>query len=413
MRENPKTKTENGLEADPSLARLFREFALIASCVIGGGYAILMVADDVFGRKLKWLRPGELLERLPLFQMVPGLIAGNTAMYVGFKTAGRVGAAVGLFAVALPSFVVFLGISSGCSWLPVEEPHVAGALLGLRAAMTGILAGTLLRGWRRSVSGWFGYAVALASAAVLVFGAVNPALVLVCAMCVGVVARFCAKGRADAVEASGIREPETSPRRRVASRVLFAAFFVAAAGLFFTAYGVFVKFGLLCFGGGFPLVPLYAHAFVGESAPLLRLPLEAFSNFIALTQATPGPVSVNAATFFGYRMGGVCGAALATVGLLAPSYLLMTSALAGLEKWSRSRFVQGVLYGVRPATSALLVSAGVTFASMSVWNAADGWRFSFFACMVALGVSGCVLRGRTPVVGLVLAGAILGAVFSP
>ena len=70
------------------------------------------------------------------------------------------------------------------------------------------------------------------------------------------------------------------------------------------------------------LVPMYMEEFVGPNAPLLQIAPEEFSNVIALTQMTPGPVSVNAATFFGYRMGGVAGALLATVCLLLPSLFL-------------------------------------------------------------------------------------------
>ena len=91
------------------LLRLFWEFFKISLFVVGGGYAIIVVADEVFGRKLKWLKEGELLDHLPVFQMVPGLIAGNTAIYTGLKVAGRLGAVVALVAVALPSFLIFLG----------------------------------------------------------------------------------------------------------------------------------------------------------------------------------------------------------------------------------------------------------------------------------------------------------------
>lgn len=132
---------------------LFWEFLKISLFVVGGGYAIIVVADEVFGRKLKWLKEGELLDHLPVFQMVPGLIAGNTAIYTGLKVAGRLGAVVALVAVALPSFLIFLGVSCGYAFLPVGNPWVESALLGLRAALTGIVFGTLMKSWRRSVVG--------------------------------------------------------------------------------------------------------------------------------------------------------------------------------------------------------------------------------------------------------------------
>ena len=58
---------------------LFWEMFKIALSVVGGGYAILAVADEVFSKKLKWTKEGEVIEHLPIFQMVPGIIAGNTA----------------------------------------------------------------------------------------------------------------------------------------------------------------------------------------------------------------------------------------------------------------------------------------------------------------------------------------------
>ena len=88
------------MSSKAGLPALFWEWFKISLFVVGGGYAIIVVADEVFGRKLRWLREGELLEHLPVISSVPGLIAGNSAIYVGLKTHGRVGALVAL-AVAI------------------------------------------------------------------------------------------------------------------------------------------------------------------------------------------------------------------------------------------------------------------------------------------------------------------------
>ena len=105
------------------LGRLFVEWFKIALTVIGGGYAIIIVADDVFGKRLRWLGEGELLERLPLFQTIPGLIAGNSAMYVGMRLAGVAGAAVALVAIALPSLIVITAIAMAFAQLPAGYAH--------------------------------------------------------------------------------------------------------------------------------------------------------------------------------------------------------------------------------------------------------------------------------------------------
>lgn len=393
--------------------RLFWEFFKISLFVVGGGYAIIVVADDVFGRKRKWLAEGELLEHLPVFQMVPGLIAGNTAIYTGLKTLGRTGAVAALLGVALPSFVIFLAVSLGYSRLPVDNPYVAGALGGLRAALTGVIFGTLIRGWRKSVVGLYGWIALAVATALLVAFHVNVVVVLLCAMAAGLVWTF-AGGRLPPADSRGAGL-ELAPLGRGARAVSALVLVGAAVGVTLAggaAYWTFAKFGLLGFGGGYVLIPMYMQAFVGDAAPYLHLPLEEFSNLMALTQGTPGPVSVNAATFFGYRLlaphglcAGICGAAVATAALLLPSFFLLTAALQGLEKWKRSRFVQGILFGVRPATSALILHAGIVFAGLSLCKGG----FQPFAAVLALLSGTLLLTRKLSIMATIFLCAALGA----
>ena len=96
---------------------LFWEFFKIASFVVGGGFAILIVAEDVFVKKYHWLRDGELSDMLALIQTVPGLTAGNIAIYTGYRIAGTAGALLALTGVAMPSFIVITAIAAGFSAL--------------------------------------------------------------------------------------------------------------------------------------------------------------------------------------------------------------------------------------------------------------------------------------------------------
>ena len=396
--------------------RLFWEFFKIALFVVGGGYAIIVVADDVFGRRLKWLREGELLDHLPIFQMVPGLIAGNTAIYTGLKIGGRLGAVVALTAVALPSFAIFLGVSCGYALLPTGNPWVESAMLGLRAALTGIVFGTLVKGWRRSVVGVYGYVTVVVAAALLVGLGVNVVAVLLAAMTAGIAWAFAGGAMpARGADSAGVALAPLARGKRIALAVGAVAALALVTLLCGRVFWTFVKFGLLGFGGGFVLVPVYLQEFVGPAAPLLQLTAEEFSNLMALTQVTPGPVSVNAATFFGYRLAGVVGAAVATAALLLPSLVLLTFALTGIEHWKRSRFVQGLLWGVRPATNALMLKAGLVFAAMSVvtWPAAQPATFLSvfhpFPCALALFAGWALVKGRLSIMAAIFLCAGLGA----
>lgn len=318
------------------LPRLFFEMFKIALFVLGGGYAIISVADDVFSRRLKWTKEGELLEGLSLFQMFPGILAGHCAVYVGRKVAGLAGSIVALIAVVLPSLVIFAGVSMGYGMIPLDNSLLAAVFAGLRAALTGVITGMIVRGWRKSVVGVYGYSAMLIALALLLVG-MNPALVIVAALLAGVAFEF---------------TPRSGESRRFCS--------VAAI------VPVFLKYGALAFGGGYVLVPMYLRDFVGASAPLLQLPATEFANLMALTQMTPGPIGINAATFFGFRLGGIFGAVLATFALVLPGSVLLSLALASIERFSESRVVKGVLNGVRPVTMSLMTSAVLSFAQMSL-----------------------------------------------
>lgn len=333
--------------------RLFWEMFKIAFCVLGGGFAILAVADEVFSRKLKWTEEGEIVAHLPVFQMVPGIIAGNTAVYVGRKVAGVPGAAAALVGVFLPSVIVFSAVSAGYALIPLGDSRLAAVFIGLRAALTGIIAAMVVRTWpkRGESNGAVLFAsIAAALAAIGPLG-MNPAVVVAAAALAGVAARFA-------------RSDDGGNSRKLRSSLWAVPL-------------IFLKYGSIAFGGGYVLVPVYIDDFVGPAAAFLQLAGREFADVMALTQMTPGPIAVNCATFFGYRMGfgdfgsvwaGLGYAFVATLSLLVPGAVLLYLALGSIERFRTSRVVQGVLAGVRPVTVAMMLNALWAFAAMSIWT---------------------------------------------
>ena len=355
--------------------QLFWELFRISLFVVGGGYAIIAVADDVFAKR-GWTKEGELVDHLPVFQMVPGLIATHVAVFVGRRVAGLPGAAVGVAAGALPSIVIFTFVSAGYDALPLGNAALKSAFVGLRAGLAGIICATIARGWRRSLPDCFAYVVGAASLAALLHGVAVP-WVLAAAMAAGV---WTMPG-----EARG-----KGTRRFCASWMPLL---------------LFLKYGSLCFGGGFVLVPMYIEDFVGPSAAFLNVTQEEFANLMALTQMTPGPIGVNGATYFGYRLAGVAGAVLASAALLLPGSLLAYAVLGSLERFRANRVVQGVLRGVRPASVALMLVALWAFAKMSV---VCGGGVNFAGAAIAALSLAAVLARRVNVVAVVVLSAVLG-----
>lgn len=372
---------------------LFSDMFTIALCVVGGGYAILAAADGVFVRRRRWVEEGELAAQLPLFQMIPGIIAGHVAVYVGRKTAGVAGAAVALVGVFLPSVIVFSAVSAGYSFIPLDNCVLAGAFLGLRAALTGIIAAMIVRAWQSSVRNLLDFAVfAAAVAAMLVFrcGAV--------ATIIGAIAFGCVRAAAGGLLA-----------RRRSGRLNCSLWMLPL---------VFIKYGLVAIGGGYALVPVYLDDFVGSGAPYLQIAPSEFADVMALTQMTPGPIAVNCATFFGYRLGvaaggpaaGVAIAVVATVALLLPGALLLLTALASIERFRNSAIVSALLAAMRPVAPAMMFAACWSFAGISVWNAgAHGISLDLFGFALAVFAFAALVRRSLGVMQIIFVCAALGA----
>ncbi|MCX7786581.1 MAG: chromate transporter [Spirochaetes bacterium] len=132
--------------------------------------------------------------------------------------------------------------------------------------------------------------------------------------------------------------------------------------IYLELFGVFLKIGLFGFGGGYAMVPLLE----GEIASHGWLPVREFADIVAISQMTPGPIMVNAATYIGYRVAGVLGSAVATFGVSLPSFILVVLVAHSIRMFKESLAVQGTLSGIRPGTIGLIAGAVVFFARMSM-----------------------------------------------
>lgn len=362
------------------LLRLFWEMFRIALFVVGGGYAIIAVADEVFAKKLKWTEEGELTDQLPLFQMMPGIMAGHAAVYLGRRTAGFPGSCVALLGVALPSIFIFTAVSMGYGAIPLDNRWLVAAFSGLRASLTGVILAMIIRTWPKSVKGPRAILGCLLATVALALPSVSAMAVIAGAILFGLLRAWAG--------------PVLTGSRRFASW----------AGL---APLVFLKYGAVAFGGGYVLVPMYLADFVGPDAPYLQIPSEEFANLMALTQMTPGPIGINAATFFGYRLFGIGGAIVTTLCLLIPGFVLLSLALRSLEKFRDNATVKSVLACVKPVTVALMVVACWTFARMSFWTLTDeALIFHPFPVVLAIVTVILMLRKLLGVVKIILGSAL-------
>lgn len=134
----------------------------------------------------------------------------------------------------------------------------------------------------------------------------------------------------------------------------------------FCLYWLFLKIGLLTFGGGYAMIPLFQAELVTRHGLLTA---RQFADFVALAQMTPGPVGLNAATYIGQQQAGVIGAVAATLGVTTPSLTVGVLVAVFLHRFEKSTVVTAALRGIRPATLGLIAAAVIFFAETSVFTA--------------------------------------------
>ena len=133
-------------------------------------------------------------------------------------------------------------------------------------------------------------------------------------------------------------------------------------------YVSFFLVGVVCVGGGYASVPLIQKQAIDIHG---WLTVQEFVDIFAISQMTPGPIGINAATFVGQKVAGFLGAIAATAGFVSPSIIILTFLTYLLQKYGNLGGVKGVLNGLRPAVVALIGGAALVFTVMSLFGAVN------------------------------------------
>ena len=184
----------------------------------------------------------------------------------------------------------------------------------------------------------------------------------------------------------------------------------------------FCRVGLFSVGGGLATIPFLTD--LGERTGWFTS--GQLADMIAISESTPGPMGVNMATYVGFQtgslaggpLGGAAGAVLATLGLITPSIIIIIAIAGFLQKFRQSKTVDAVFSGLRPASTALIASAGLSVA-LSVLTVVGGTAEHTFGLnwpALILTVAVFVCMRYTPLkklhpVAFIAAAAVIGAVF--
>ena len=167
-------------------------------------------------------------------------------------------------------------------------------------------------------------------------------------------------------------------------------------------FAVFAKVGGFTFGGGYAMLPILQREIVDKHQWATQ---EELMDYFAIGQCTPGVIAVNTATFIGHKRKGVFGAIFATLGVVAPSIVIITLIAAFIKNFQHIEMVQWAFEGIRAAVVALILSAVIKLGKKSLVDVATVAIFLVVAVLsvvtdlspaifvVAAGVCGLLLKG--------------------
>jgi len=127
----------------------------------------------------------------------------------------------------------------------------------------------------------------------------------------------------------------------------------------------FIQVGLFSVGGGYAAIPLIENQIVDTHG---LMTLEEFTDLITIAEMTPGPISINSATFVGIRLAGIPGVLICTLGCILPSFFICLSLAHFYYKYRQIDGMQKILSAMRPGVVALIASAGLSILLLGIFK---------------------------------------------
>lgn len=355
-----------------SIGRLFWFFLRIGCTAFGGFMSLISIIQIELTEKRRVMEQKDMLNGIALASILPGPVAVNVTAYAGFRLYGVAGAGAAMLAVILPSFVLMIAAAElYLRW--GELPVIRAVFNGIIPAIVAVI---LQAGWnigRKTVTGVKTFSVALLAAlAIIVFKGFYVTLAVI--FIAGALGPLLFRGD-DSAAGEAAAATSAVP---FALQWLFA-FVLAALLLLFLLpvpdfiyaapvahlFTTFSGMSLTLFGGGYVFIPMIQKIVV-ESYQWITA--EQFNAAIAMGQITPGPILISA-TFIGYKVAGIAGAVIATLGIFLPPAMLLVLAAHWLGHLQKSALLQRALRGIRIAVCGMIFAAAMTIAG----TAGSGW----------------------------------------
>lgn len=417
---------------------LFLLFFKIGLFTFGGGYAMISLITHEVVEKKKFIDEEEFSDVVAIAESTPGPIAINSATYIGYKRAGVLGSIAASIGVVLPSLIIIYLISLFLSKV-LEYPLVQKAFLGIQCGVSVLIVSAgvkLLKNVKKNLP-----SIILLVLSFLLLLTVNYTTLdistiyfVIVGAIAGIALYYRPKKHADnrpiggdlsknaqskttkseqsSVAANSEDKENVTAIDNVTIRkkpnvtkivVISASCLVLLALLFFgglykfgltsvvenlsqssfykkflTAtelFATFFKVGLFSFGGGYGMLPLMLEETVGKS----WITEAEFANFLAIAESTPGPISINMATYVGSTQCGLLGSAMATLGAITPSFIVILLIVAVFKNFLENKVVRSALTGMKPVICGMILATGVDLALTNVFPQIESFSLQNFS----------------------------------
>lgn len=164
--------------------------------------------------------------------------------------------------------------------------------------------------------------------------------------------------------------------------------------IYLQLFGIFCKIGLFTIGGGYAMVPLIENEIVSKRKWIAQ---DDFLDLLAISQSAPGVFAVNISIFVGYKLKGVRGSLVTTLGAIIPSFVIILAIALFFHNFKDNTVVERIFKGIRPAVVALIAAPTFTMAKSAKINRYTIWIPVISALLIWL-------LGFSPIWIIVLAG---------
>ena len=174
--------------------------------------------------------------------------------------------------------------------------------------------------------------------------------------------------------------------------------------IYLQLFWAYLKIGIFGFGGGYAMLSMIQFEIVDHYG---WMTVEEFADMVALSQMTPGPVSINIATYIGYTVGGIFGSLVATAAIVLPSLLMLYLVLKFLFKHKENYIVKTTLASMKPVIAGLIFVAALIMMNPVSFSDAGlhGSNVSVIICAVTFA---CVFWTKINPILLIIASGLVG-----